>query len=157
MEQTKPSYKPVQSPMSYPISIIDVRVPYVDDAPTSARPYEDPTTTDQKPVSTCTDETHVTHQWTASLTFRCDNYAHFISEDWDPANLIAKLLIATERLDLQDLWGLRHKKGKVLVTPHGRHKTYPVVIKRRHVDNVDWKDVAQGLRNLCINAYPISR
>ena len=105
--------------MSYPSSIIDVKVPYVDDAPTSARPYEDLKTTDQKPVSICTDEQHVIHQRRESLTFRRDNYAHFISEDCEPMNPISKLLVATERLDLQDLWGYRPKKGQVLVTPHG--------------------------------------
>ena len=145
LEQTKPSYKLVQSPISYPSSIIDVKVPYVDDAPTSVRPYEDPTTTDQKPVSICTDEPHFIHQWTESLTFRRDNYVHFISEDCEPTNPIAKLLMATERLDLQDLWRCRPKMGQVLVTPHGGHKTYSVSIKTRHVKNVDWKDVAQGL------------
>ena len=63
-------------------------------------------------------------------------------------NPIAKLLVATKRLDLQDLWGCRPKKRQVLVPSHGRHKTYSVVLKRRHVDNVDWKDVGQGLRRL---------
>ena len=103
---------------------------------------------DQKPISICTDEPNVIHQWTEPLTFRHDNYAHFISKDCEPTNPIAKLLVDTELLDLQDLWGCRPKKGQVLVTPHGRHKTYSVVIKRRHVDNIDWKDVGQGLRNL---------
>ena len=121
---------------------------YVNDAPTSVKPYENTINTDQKPVSICTDEPHVIHQWTEPLTLRLDNYAHFISEDCEPTNSIAKFLVAAECLDLQKLWGCRLKKGQVLVTPHGRHKTYSIVIKRRHVDDVDWKDVTQGLSNL---------
>ena len=94
----------------------------MDDVPSSDRPYEDTTNTDLKPISICTEEPNVIHQWTEPLTYRHDNYALFISEDCEPTNLIAKLLVATERLDLQDLWACRPKKGQVLVTPHGGHK-----------------------------------
>ena len=82
------------------------------------------------------------------LTFRHDNYAHFISEEYEPTNPIAKLLVTAECLDLQDLWVFCPKKEQVLVSPHGRHKTHSIVIKRRHVNDVNWKDVMQGLSNL---------
>ena len=58
--QTKPFCEPFQSPMSHPSSVIEVKVQYVDDAPASVRPYENPTYTDQKPISICTGESHVT-------------------------------------------------------------------------------------------------
>ena len=64
-------------------------------------------------------------------------------------NPIAKFLVATERLHLQDLWGCHSKKGQVLVTSHGQHKTRSVVMKeKRRVDDVDWKEVILRLRNL---------
>ena len=72
--------------------------------------------------------------------FRHNNYAHFISEDCEPTNFIAMLFVATDSLDLQGHWGNRPKKRQVLVTPHGRHKTYSIVIEKRHVYGVDWKD-----------------
>ena len=120
----------------------------MDDAPTSVRPYEDPLNKDQKPISICTYKPHVIYQWTEPPAFRHDNYAHFISEDCEPTNPIAKFVVATERLDLQDRWGCHPKKGQVFFTSHVRHKTYVVVKKIRHVDNVDWTNVTQGLRNL---------
>ena len=49
---------------------------------------------------TYADVTTVIHQWKDPLTYRRDNYAHFISEDCEPSNNIAKLLIATDRLDI---------------------------------------------------------
>ena len=56
--------------------------------------------------------------------------------------------MVTERLDFQDIWESRPKKGQVLVTSHGQHKTYSIVVKKRHFDEIDWKDVTQGLKNL---------
>ena len=88
---------------------------------------------------TYTDVATVIHQWKEPLTYRRDNYAHFISEDCEPNNNIAKLLIATNRLDIENLWACRPKKGKVLVTPHGQYKTYSLVVKRRHNDEIDWE------------------
>ena len=93
-------------------------------------------------------KTCVTHQWTEPLTYKKDNYAHFISEDCEPTNSIAKLLVATDRLDLQDLRECRSIKGQILATPHGRYKTYSIVVKKRHNDDLDWKDVTRGLKNL---------
>ena len=114
LEQTKPFHEPVNGPRFHPSSIIDVKIPYVDDAPTSIGPYKNLPNTDQIPISICTDEPNVIHQWAEPLTFRHDNYGHFISEDCEPTNPIAKLLVATERLDLQDLWGCRPKRDKSL-------------------------------------------
>ena len=34
-----------------------------------------------------------------------------------------------------------------MATQHGRHKTYSIVVKRRHVDELDWNDVLKGLEN----------
>lgn len=45
------------------------------------------------------------------LTHRTDNYALFISEDCKPTNAILKLLIATERINPQNLWKKRPTKG----------------------------------------------
>ena len=46
-EQMKPFHEPVQGPISHPSSIIDVKIPYVNDAPTSNGPYKNPTNRDQ--------------------------------------------------------------------------------------------------------------
>ena len=43
---------------------------------------------------------------------------------------------------------ISHPSSIVDVYTYIRNKTYSFVIKRRHVDNVDWEDVGQGLRNL---------
>ena len=59
LEQAQPFYEPVKGTMSHPSSAIDVKVPYMDDAPSSERPYEDTTNTDRKPSSICTDELNV--------------------------------------------------------------------------------------------------
>ena len=77
------------------------------------------------------------HGGAQPLTYRRDNYAHFFSEDCESINAIAKLLVATERLDLQDTWESRPKKGQVLVTSHGQHNTYSIVVKKRHFDEID--------------------
>ena len=91
---------------------------------------------------------NIRHEWTEPLNYRRENYAHFLSEDCEPKNAISKLLVATERLDLQDTWENRPKLGQVLVTPHGQYKTYSIVVKKRHFDEIDWKDVTRGLKNL---------
>ena len=85
----------------------------------------------------CTDHPSIRHEWTEPLTYKHENYAHFISEDCEPTNPIFKLLIATERLDVQDLWGCRPVKGQVLATQHGRHTIYSIVVKRKHVDELE--------------------
>ena len=74
---------------------------YMDDSPTSRRLYNNPTNTDKKPISICKDKPHITHQWTESLTFKHDDYAHFISENCEPMNPIVKLLVTTVRLGLK--------------------------------------------------------
>ena len=126
-------------------SLIDVATPYID--PQSPPSLEEKPEV-QKPLLNCTEVHNIKHKWTEPLTYRRDNYAHFLSEDCEPTNAIAKLLVATERLDLQDTWESRPKRGQVLVTPHGQHKTYSIVVKKRHFDEIDWKDVTQGLKNL---------
>ena len=93
---------------------------------------------------------NVTHQWREPLTYRIDNYVHFLSENCEPTNPIAKLLVATERLDLQDIWARRPQKGQILVTPHGRYNTYSLVVKQKHNDELDWEDVSKGLQNLLL-------
>ena len=80
---------------------------------------------------------NIKQEWTELLTYRPDNYAHFFSEDCEPKNAIAQLLVATERLDLQDTWESRPKKGQVLVTSHGQRMTYSIVVKKRHLDEID--------------------
>ena len=92
--------------------------------------------------------TKIINEWTETVTYRRDNCAHFLSEDCEPADAIIKLLVATERLDLQDICESQTKMGKILTTPHGQHKTHSIVVKRRHFDEVDWKDEMHGLRNL---------
>ena len=61
LEQTKPFHETVKCPICHPSSIIDVKIPYVDDAPTSIGPYKNLANTDQKPISICTDEPNVIH------------------------------------------------------------------------------------------------
>ena len=89
LEQTRTFYESVQSLMSSPNSIIDVKILYVHDSPTSVRLFENSTNTDKKPISICTDEPYVTHQRTDHPTVKHDNYAHFISEDCGATNPIA--------------------------------------------------------------------
>ena len=106
-------------------SFIDVSIPYID--PPSPPPLQEQTRK-REPIHRCTSVPNIIHEWTEPLTYRRNNCAHFLSEDCEPANTITKLLIATERLDLQDLWESRPKRGQVLVTPHGQHKTYLMVV-----------------------------
>ena len=87
----------------------------------------------------------IRHEWTEPITYRRDNYAHFISEDCEPANTIFKLLIATDRVDPQELWEKRPRKGQILVTPLGKYKTYSIVIQKYHFDDTNWEDVRKGL------------
>ena len=105
-------------------------------------------TREREPISKYTNVPNIIHESTERIvayhiTYRQDNYAHFLSEKCEHANVIIKLLIATERLDLQDFRESRPKKGQILVTPHGQHKTYLIVVKRRRFDEVGWKDVTQ--------------
>lgn len=92
----------------------------------------------------------IIQRWTEPMTYKCDNYAHFLSEDCKPRNQIAKLLISTECLDLQDHWECRPETGRVLATPHGGHKTYSIVIKKYQNYELDWDEVSRGLQNLPI-------
>ena len=126
-------------------SLIDVAIPYID-PPSPLSLEEKPEV--QKPLLNCTEVHNIKHECTEPLAYRRGTYAHFLSEDYEPTNAIAKLLVATERLDLQDTLENRPKKEQVLVTSHGQHKTYSIVVKKRHFDEIDWKDVTQGLKNL---------
>lgn len=81
------------------------------------------------------------------LTNKGDNYAHFILEDCELLSRIAKLLIASEQLDLRDLRKCIPEKGQVLAAPHGRLKTYSIVIKKSHNEELDWDEVSHGLKN----------
>ena len=116
------------------------------DPPTPSSSEEEPE--ERKPVFNCTSVPNIRYEWTEPLTYRRDNYAHFLSEDCEPTNAISKLLVTTERLDLQGTWESRPKLGQVLVTPHVQYKPYSIIVKKRHFDEIDWKDVTQGLKNL---------
>ena len=136
IEQSETSEAFAMSSPLHSSSLIDFTIPYID-------PPLPLIIQEKKPVSICTNVTNIIHEWTEPLTYRRENYAHFLSEDCEPTNPIVKLLVATERLDLQDIRESQPRTGQVLITPHGQHKTYSVVIKKRHFDEVDWKDVTQ--------------
>lgn len=91
---------------------------------------------------------NIVHYWTEPLTYTCDNYACFIATDREPTSCIAKLLIATERLDPQELRRCHPEKGQVLVTHNGSYKTYSIVVKQRRSDATNWIKVRKGLNNL---------
>ena len=145
LEQSESSEAVAMSSPLHSSSLIDFTIPYTD-PPLPLTIQETPK--ERKPVSICTNVTNIIYKWTEPLTYRRDNYEHFLSEDCEPTNPIVKLLVATERLDLQDIRESQTRTGQVLITPHGQHKTYSAVIKKWHFDEVDWKDVTQGLRNL---------
>ena len=145
LQRSETSEKTTVGSTPFSSSFIYVAIPYID-PPSPPSLEEKPEV--QKPLLNCTEVHNIKLESTEPLTYRRDNYAHFISEDCDPSNAIAKLLVATERLDLLNTWESRPKKGQVLVPSHGKHKTYSVVVKKRHFDEIDWKDVTQGLKNL---------
>ncbi|XP_051153829.1 uncharacterized protein LOC127291410 [Leptopilina boulardi] len=91
---------------------------------------------------------NVIQKWSEPLTYERDNYAHFMSEDCEPVDAISKLLVATERIDLQELQEKRPKIGQILITPSGRYCTYSIIVKQRHYDEIDWRNVILGLKNL---------
>ncbi|XP_051155718.1 uncharacterized protein LOC127278183 [Leptopilina boulardi] len=91
---------------------------------------------------------NILHQWAEPLTFKRDNYAHFIAEDCEPVDSISKLLIATEKIDVQDIRDSKLKKGQVHVTLCGKYRVYSIVVKKRHFDELDWNDVTLSLKNL---------
>ena len=130
LEQSETSKAVAMSSPLHSSSLIDLTIP-----PLPLTIQETPK--GRKPVPICTNVTNIIHEWTEPLTYRRDNYAHFLSEDCEPTNPIVKLLVATERLDLQDNRESQPKTRRVLVTPHGQHKTYSVVIKKRHFDKVE--------------------
>ena len=85
------------------------------------------------------------HEWTEPITYRRDNYAHFISDDCEPSNTIFKLLIAAVRVDPQELWEKRPRKDQVIVTPLGKYKTYSIAIQENNFNDTNWEDVRSGL------------
>ena len=82
-------------------------VPYIDLPP----PTFEEKSSEIEPISICTGVPNIIHKWTEALTYRRDNCAHFLLEDCEAAKADTKLLVATERQHLQDLWESRPKKG----------------------------------------------
>ena len=89
----------------------------------------------------------IRQEWNEPITYHRDNYAHFISKDCEPSHTILNLLIATDRVDPQELLDKRLRKEKILVTPLGKYKTYSIVIQRNHFDDTNWEDVWTSLLN----------
>ncbi|XP_051161523.1 uncharacterized protein LOC127281712 [Leptopilina boulardi] len=128
-------------------SPIDISISDVD-SPSSSESSDDEKVIATTSKITKENSENVFHQWTEPLTYKKDNIAHFISEDCEPVDSISKLLIATNKIDLQDIRDNNPIKGQVQVTLCGRYKIYSIVVKKRHSDELNWSDVTVGLRNL---------
>ena len=77
----------------------------------------------------------IRHEWTEPITYRRDNYAYFISEDYEPSNTIFKLLIDTDRVDPQELWETTTKgenPGHSFRKIQNLLNSYPKISFRRH-------------------------
>ena len=109
LEQSETSEAIALSSPPHSSSLIDFTIPYID-PPLPMTIQETPK--ERKSVSIYTNVTNIIHEWTESLTYRRDNYAHFLSEDFVRTNTIVKLLVATERLDLQDIRESQPRTGK---------------------------------------------
>ena len=35
-----------------------------------------------------------------------------------------------------------------MVTPHGQHKTYSIILEKRYFNEIDWKDLTEVLKNV---------
>ena len=70
-------------------------VPYIDSP--SPPPFQEKSRA-REPICNCMNLPYIIHELIEPLTYRRDNYAHFLSEDCERANSIIKLLMATECL-----------------------------------------------------------
>ena len=100
-------------------SLINFTIPYID-PPSPLTTQETPK--ERKPLPIYPKVINIIHELTEPLTYRRGSYTHFLSEDCEPMNPIVKLLVATERLDLQDIRESQPKTGQVLSLHTGNTK-----------------------------------
>ena len=122
-EKPEKDFSPFQSKKDFPLirSTIDIRLPPLDLTPPlleeEVMKMPQYHSSLQKALEIAPS---IRHEWTEPISYRRDNYAHFISEDCEPSNAIFKLLIAKDRVDPQELWEKRPRKGRILVTALGK-------------------------------------
>lgn len=98
------------------------------------------------------------------LTYKRDNYVHFISPNCEPVSTVTKLLVAIGGIDLNEMRDRKPNSSQILTTPRSKHKIYSVVVKQHYADRITEAELETSLSNLLValkkngvNQFRISR
>ena len=81
------------------------------------------------------------------LTYKHDNYVHFVSADGELVKPIGKILSDLEKIDAKKIKQKGLKKiGQI--APYGKNKIFSVVVKNLYFDKTIDEDIFRGLENL---------
>ena len=68
------------------------------------------------------------------LTYKRDNYVHFLSRDCEPHSFVARLLSEIGAVDLKGLHAKKLKIGQILITPYKYHNIFSLIVKKKYYD-----------------------
>lgn len=71
-----------------------------------------------------------------------------MSADCQLTDPVSKLLLDLNKIDLQNIKNSKPKIGQVIITPKGKYKTFSLIIKQKHFDEIDIADIKLALNNL---------
>ena len=82
------------------------------------------------------------------LTYKRDNYVHFISKDCETSNSVTRLLVDIGAIEAKVLKSKKARLGQILTTPYKNHNIFSLVFKERYYDPLDTNTLKRTLKNL---------